>query len=63
MVDGLGFIFLFVVRFITANVLIFREYYIIGEVGLSRYYYLLIGFVCSMAILIISPSYLSMLFG
>jgi len=55
--------FLRIVSLITGMVLIFRDYYMEGEENERRFVYLVLLFVFSMWILIVSPNLLRVMLG
>nr|YP_010531132.1 NADH dehydrogenase subunit 5 [Runaria punctata]UXW93354.1 NADH dehydrogenase subunit 5 [Runaria punctata] len=63
LVDWLMLIFLSVVLIITSMVLLYSIFYLEGEVYLPRFIMLVIMFVLSMVLMIISPNLLSILLG
>lgn len=63
LVDTLTSIFLFTVSLITLRVLIFRKSYIILDKSNKKFYFLLILFVFSIFLLILSPRNLRILLG
>jgi len=61
--DWVSMGFLRIVSLITGMVLIFRDYYMEGEENERRFVYLVLLFVFSMWILIVSPNLLRVILG
>nr|YP_009471701.1 NADH dehydrogenase subunit 5 [Altiverruca navicula]AVI15447.1 NADH dehydrogenase subunit 5 [Altiverruca navicula] len=61
--DWISFIFLSFVLFISGSVFYYSSEYMSGELNLARFVMLMVGFVGSMALLILSPNLISMLLG
>lgn len=61
--DWMSMLFLSFVMFISSIVLYYRGSYIEGDKNLSRFLYLVLGFVGSIIFLIISPNLISILLG
>lgn len=56
-------IFISFVCFISSIVLYYRGGYMSGDYNIGRFMYLVLGFVLSMLLLIISPNMISILLG
>nr|YP_010893067.1 NADH dehydrogenase subunit 5 [Spirobolus walkeri]WJR82398.1 NADH dehydrogenase subunit 5 [Spirobolus walkeri] len=63
LIDYMSLVFCGVVLFITGVVLRYSEFYMGMEVNSSRFFYLVLLFVGSMLVVILSPSFLSLLLG
>ena len=63
LLDRLGLLFSSVVLFISANVLIFSNYYIRSEVFKKRFLYLVLLFIISINLLIFIPHLIGLLLG
>nr|YP_010891695.1 NADH dehydrogenase subunit 5 [Rhynchocinetes brucei]WJM99850.1 NADH dehydrogenase subunit 5 [Rhynchocinetes brucei] len=61
--DWMSLFFLSLVSFISAMVLGYSVSYMAEEKNKDRFYYLVLGFVCSMFLLILSPNLISVLLG
>nr|YP_009159471.1 NADH dehydrogenase subunit 5 [Paratya australiensis]AKQ09516.1 NADH dehydrogenase subunit 5 [Paratya australiensis] len=61
--DWMSLMFLSFVSFISAMVLFYSGGYMAGDPNMSRFMYLVLGFVASMGFLIISPNMVSILLG
>lgn len=61
--DTIGLIFLRIVCFISGNVVIYSYSYLLDDVYNERFILLVLGFVLSIIILIISPNILRILLG
>nr|YP_009512588.1 NADH dehydrogenase subunit 5 [Gennadas parvus]AXJ93155.1 NADH dehydrogenase subunit 5 [Gennadas parvus] len=61
--DWMSFMFLGFVMFISSMVLYYSGEYMSGDENMNRFMYLVLGFVMSMAFLIISPNLISILLG
>nr|YP_010507351.1 NADH dehydrogenase subunit 5 [Amphionides reynaudii]UXG18830.1 NADH dehydrogenase subunit 5 [Amphionides reynaudii] len=61
--DWMSMMFMSFVTFISAMVLYYSGGYMEGDMNMSRFIYLVLGFVGSMAFLIISPNMVSILLG
>lgn len=59
----MSIIFIGFVRFISAIVLFYRGDYIGGDPNINRFIYLVLGFVISIGLLIISPNIIRILLG
>nr|UDF84433.1 NADH dehydrogenase subunit 5 [Phyllodiaptomus tunguidus]UDF84446.1 NADH dehydrogenase subunit 5 [Phyllodiaptomus tunguidus] len=62
-VDWVSLFFVSVVSLISASVLFFSSAYMMADVFYSRFIFLVMSFVCSMWILILSPNFISILLG
>lgn len=61
--DTIGLVFLRIVSFISANVVMYSYSYLLDDPYNERFILLVLGFVFSMIILIISPNILRILLG
>ena len=61
--DPIGLVFTSTVTFITANILIFSKFYINNNLHMSRFTHLVIIFVISINLLILSPNIISIIIG
>nr|YP_009498533.1 NADH dehydrogenase subunit 5 [Caridina multidentata]AWK60846.1 NADH dehydrogenase subunit 5 [Caridina multidentata] len=61
--DWMSLLFLSFVTFISSMVLFYSGGYMAGDENMTRFIYLVLGFVASMAFLIISPNMVSILLG
>ena len=61
--DWISLMFIGFVSFISAIVLFYSGGYILGDLNINRFIYLVLGFVLSMTFLIISPNLVSILLG
>lgn len=62
-IDSLRALFLTTVMFISANVVVYSQRYLREDIFIERFILLLLGFVISIIILIISPNIVSVLLG
>nr|UDF84407.1 NADH dehydrogenase subunit 5 [Phyllodiaptomus tunguidus] len=62
-VDWVSLFFVSVVSLISASVLFYSSAYMMADVFYSRFIFLVMSFVCSMWILILSPNFISILLG
>lgn len=63
LLDYISLVFCGAVLFITGVVLRYSEFYMGIEVSKSRFFYLVLLFVGSMLVVILSPSFLRLLLG
>ena len=63
MLDWIRLMFISVVFFISSIVLIYSSNYIKGNIGLSKFIYIIFLFVISMALIIMSPNMIRILLG
>jgi NADH-ubiquinone oxidoreductase chain 5 len=61
--DWLRLSFIFLVLLISSQVIIYSSYYIIGETFVNRFIYIILGFISSMVLLIISSDGLRLILG
>nr|AYN50406.1 NADH dehydrogenase subunit 5 [Lepyrus sp. G312] len=61
--DWISLLFMSFVFFISSMVVMYSEEYMVGDKFLSRFYYLVILFVVSMMLMILSPNLISILLG
>ena len=61
--DWISFMFISFVCFISSMVLFYRGEYIRGDINVNRFIYLVLGFVFSILLLIISPNLIRILLG
>nr|YP_009406921.1 NADH dehydrogenase subunit 5 [Typhlatya pearsei]ASA39444.1 NADH dehydrogenase subunit 5 [Typhlatya pearsei] len=61
--DWMSLLFLSFVSFISAMVMFYSGGYMAGDMNMDRFMYLVLGFVCSMVFLIVSPNLISILLG
>lgn len=61
--DWLGTSFIFLVLLISSQVIIYSSYYIDGEIFMGRFMYILLGFILSIILLIISSDGLRLILG
>lgn len=61
--DWVSVLFVRIVIFISSIVLIYRIEYILGEIFLKRYYYLVLLFVFSIILIILRPNIIRIIFG
>nr|YP_010353004.1 NADH dehydrogenase subunit 5 [Archispirostreptus gigas]UOF70487.1 NADH dehydrogenase subunit 5 [Archispirostreptus gigas] len=61
--DWMSLLFFSVVLLISASVLYYSHYYMEGEMNMSRFIMLVLLFVLSMVLVILSPSFISILLG
>lgn len=61
--DWIRVLFIRIVLFISSIVLIYRIEYMLGEIFLKRYYYLVLLFVFSIILIILSPNIIRIIFG
>lgn len=61
--DYMSLMFLGFVMFISSMVLYYRGDYMEGDYNINRFIYLVLAFVASIAILIISPNLIRILLG
>lgn len=63
LIDWISIIFIRFVLFISSIVIFYRKYYINGDLNLNRFILLVVIFVISIMILILSPNLISILLG
>ena len=63
LVDHYSLVFFSFVLLISFSVLIYRFYYISGDVNLERFCYIVLFFIISIGILILSPSFIGVMLG
>nr|YP_009307969.1 NADH dehydrogenase subunit 5 [Typosyllis antoni]AOR87154.1 NADH dehydrogenase subunit 5 [Typosyllis antoni] len=62
-IDSKGMLFMFTVSYISFNVLIFSKAYMFGDMNITRFTHLVMMFILSMMILILTPNMMTMLLG
>nr|QQP21727.1 NADH dehydrogenase subunit 5 [Strongylogaster xanthocera] len=61
--DWMTFMFLGVVLLISSSVIYYSKFYMLGDLNLNRFIFLVLMFVFSMMLLVISPNLISILLG
>nr|AOR87142.1 NADH dehydrogenase subunit 5 [Typosyllis sp. patternB] len=62
-IDSKSMLFMFTVSFISFNILIFSKAYMFGEINIIRFTHLVMLFILSMMLLILSPNMMTMMLG